>query len=74
MTQRYDPNDPRDDQELAEIASLLETLSRDHPARVEFLAGAETMRLIRLVGDPELVRRLVQVYIAGRDRMFRKKP
>jgi hypothetical protein len=74
MTSRRDPNDPRDDQELAEIATILETFPRNHRARLAFRMGAETIELSRLVGDPELARRLVQACLDGRDRIFSRNP
>jgi hypothetical protein len=62
---RHDPNDSRDDEELAAIAQLLQELPENHRARLAFLAGASTLTLIELVGHKELAERMAEVRRKG---------
>lgn len=65
---RHDPNDARDDEELAAIAQILQELPENHRARLAFLAGASTLTLIELVDHQELAKRLSQARREGLKR------
>lgn len=63
--------DTRDEQEHAEITALLASLSEDHPARVAYADGADTITMTHLVADrPELVDGLKKAYLAGYGRVL----
>ena len=56
----------RDEQANAEVAAILGELPEDHPARVAFAAGRDTVAITYLVaGYPDLVERL-KATIIGR--------
>jgi len=64
--------DTRDEQEHQDVRSILAALPEDHPARVAYSGGADTIRLSHLVADrPELVEGLKAAYLAGYSRLRR---
>jgi hypothetical protein len=67
----YHATDPVDEQERAEVAQLLSTLSPSHPARCAFDAGEPTWKIVRLLrGEHELVVRLSEIARARSGRMM----
>jgi hypothetical protein len=65
---KQDPNDARDDEELAAIAQILQELPENHRARLAFLAGASTLTLIELVDRQELAKHLSEARRQGLKR------
>jgi len=62
----------RDAEEHAAITGALERLPANHPARVAYLADADTIALTYLVADrPDLVEALKQAYLSGCGRLLR---
>jgi hypothetical protein len=65
--------DYRDDIEHAEVAGALSELPEDHPARRAYSAGETTDSLSmshQLAERPELVKRLIDAYLAHSERMW----
>jgi len=70
MERKTHRTDTRDEEEHRAIAEILSVLPDDHAARLAYAAGADTIRLSHLVGDPELARRLIDAFLAGRGRVM----
>ena len=66
------PPDTRDDEEKAEVARILAGLPPDHPARAAHERGEDTVTITHLVGEPELVRGLIEACLAGRNRVMHR--
>lgn len=64
--------DIRDEQEHQNVSSILAALPEDHPARVAYAEGADTIRLTHLV-PPELVEGLTEAFFAGNRRMLHRQ-
>jgi hypothetical protein len=61
----------RDEQANREVAEILAELPADHPGRVAFEGGKDTIALTHLVADRrDLVARLMDSYWARHDRVF----
>lgn len=66
-----DPYDTRDPQERADVATILDQLPEEHPARDAFSRGTGTLELTHLVADrPELVEVLKGAWMAGYRRLL----
>ncbi|MGD9730467.1 MAG: hypothetical protein AB7R40_24195 [Nitrospiraceae bacterium] len=63
--------DIRDEQEHADVATVLATLPEGHPARVAYAEGADTIKLAHLA-PPELVERLTAAYLDGYRRYWQR--
>jgi hypothetical protein len=63
--------DIRDEQEHADVAAILAALPDQHPARVAYADGADTIRLTHLVPG-ELVDSLTEAFFAGYRRMLQR--
>ena len=67
------PPDFRDDEEKAEVARILSVLPAEHPARVAFAQGRDTIALTHLVGDAELTAKaLTKAFLAGANRIMNR--
>jgi hypothetical protein len=69
---RRHPADYRDELEHADVAAALSELPEDHPARITYYEGSnsDSISLSRLVaGRPEVVKRLVDAYLAMSQRI-----
>src|SRR4051812_404218 len=62
------PPDTRDDEEKAEVARILADLPPDHPAPAAHERGADAVTITHLVGDPDLVRALIEACLSDRNR------
>ena len=61
----------RDEQANAEVAAILGELPADHPARVAFAEGKDTIALTHLLADRmDVVKRLMDSYWSRHDRVF----
>jgi|1185.fasta_scaffold1020023_1 hypothetical protein len=67
------PPDIRDDEEKADVARILGVLPADHPARAAHDAGTDTIRLSHLVDDPDIARELTVAFLAGWNRLQRRR-
>ena len=66
------PFDAHDDQERAEIVTILRELPQDHPAWEAHKEGADAIRLTHIVGRKEIAERLTQAWLGGYNRMLRR--
>jgi hypothetical protein len=61
----------RDEQANGEVAEILAELPADHPARLAFAMGKDTIALTHLLADrKDLNARLMDTYWARHDRVF----
>ena len=64
--------DIRDEQEHADVAAILAGLPDDHPARVAYAEGADTIKLTHLV-PRELVPGLTEAFWGGYKRYLQRQ-
>ncbi len=64
----------RDEQANAEVSAILAELRADHPVRVAFAEGKDTIALTHLLADRmDLVKRLMETYHAYDRRIYDKR-
>jgi hypothetical protein len=70
FVEKADPGD-RDERTNTEVAAILGELPEDHPVRVAFAEGKDTVALTHLVADQNyLVKRLIDTYFAHNGRIY----